>query len=155
MLTIPQLQTQALISKRRSVEAACIFGWRRRKTTVQKLPFSVLARTLDPSFHEDVVVKNAFFERFFLLFSTVFKQEVCQTLTREGGRMMNPDGSLRQRHVSQPVTQPVSESSWYEDENVRKRMERRQRERQVFCEVYSTNTRHAMHGLRTHTSGGY
>ena len=54
--------------------------------------------------------------------------------------MMNADGSLRQRHVSQPVSQPVSESSWYEEENVLKRIERRQRERQVFCEVYSTNT---------------
>ena len=66
--------------------------------------------------------------------------EVCVSLTLTLIEMMNPDGSLRQRHVSQPVSQPVSESSWYEEENVLKRIERRQRERQVFCEVYSTNT---------------
>jgi hypothetical protein len=77
------------------------------------------------------------FSKTVLQFSDDFKE--AATITREG-RMMNPDGSLRQRHVSQPVTQPGSESSWYEEENVRKRMERRQRERQVFCESYATNT---------------
>ncbi len=103
-----------------------------------KTAFSVpIPEILDPPFHEDLFSKNTFFKNNVLQFSDDFKE--AATITREG-RMMNPDGSLRQRHVSQPVTQPGSESSWYEEENVRKRMERRQRERQVFCESYATNT---------------